>query len=245
VLVPHHSCSDRNRKATPALPSPATPSLAQPGPTALGLSKVQSVDQRMRLECGVGFRQLRTCRRTRLGQLCADFVAKVENRTTLKISRKLIFRPLRCCVLLSATTEVRDRFWINRYGPSRRRAQNATAALRIFVRHSKKTFATKSANIRHAGIGRTTSRPPQLLRLFLFKLFRQVLHQRRQPLLCLRIPRLSRKSAALFQTPKQLFSVTAFLHIRSAPQLSTKERRNCSELILLLLKFCDFPVSLP
>ena len=33
------------------------------------LSKVQSVDQRMRLECGVGFRQLRTCRRTRPGQL--------------------------------------------------------------------------------------------------------------------------------------------------------------------------------
>ena len=31
------------------------------------LSKVQSVDQRMRLECGVGFRQLRTCRRTRPG----------------------------------------------------------------------------------------------------------------------------------------------------------------------------------
>jgi len=25
----------------------------------------------MRLECGVGFRQLRTCRRTRPGQLCA------------------------------------------------------------------------------------------------------------------------------------------------------------------------------
>ena len=36
-----------------------------------GLSKVQSVDQRMRLECGVGFRQLRTCRRIRPGQLCA------------------------------------------------------------------------------------------------------------------------------------------------------------------------------
>jgi hypothetical protein len=35
------------------------------------LSKVQSVDQRMRLECGVGFRQLRRCRRTRPGQLCA------------------------------------------------------------------------------------------------------------------------------------------------------------------------------
>ena len=41
------------------------------------LSKVQSVDQRMRLECGVGFRQLRTCRRTHPGQLCADFVAEV------------------------------------------------------------------------------------------------------------------------------------------------------------------------
>ena len=35
------------------------------------LTKVQSVDQRMRLACGVGFRQLRTCRRTRPGQLCA------------------------------------------------------------------------------------------------------------------------------------------------------------------------------
>src|SRR4029077_5779250 len=35
------------------------------------LSKVQSVDQRMRLKCGVGFRQLRTCRRTRPGQLSA------------------------------------------------------------------------------------------------------------------------------------------------------------------------------
>jgi hypothetical protein len=37
----------------------------------LELSKVASVDQRMRLECGVCFRQLRTCRRTRPGQLCA------------------------------------------------------------------------------------------------------------------------------------------------------------------------------
>ena len=34
------------------------------------LSKAQSVDQQMRLQCGVGFRQLRTCRRTR--QLCAE-----------------------------------------------------------------------------------------------------------------------------------------------------------------------------
>ena len=36
------------------------------------LSKVQSVDQRMRLECGVGFHQLRTYRRARPGQLCAN-----------------------------------------------------------------------------------------------------------------------------------------------------------------------------
>ena len=43
------------------------------------LSKVQSVDQRNApLECGVGFRQLRTCRRTRPGQPCAnsDFGAR-------------------------------------------------------------------------------------------------------------------------------------------------------------------------
>jgi hypothetical protein len=32
--------------------------------------------------------------------LLADFVAKVENRTTLKISRKLIFGFLCCCVAL-------------------------------------------------------------------------------------------------------------------------------------------------
>jgi hypothetical protein len=31
----------------------------------------------MRPECGVGFRQLRTCRRIRPGQLGADFVEKV------------------------------------------------------------------------------------------------------------------------------------------------------------------------
>src|SRR6476660_3741302 len=38
---------------------------------------------------------------------------------------------------------------MKRYGPSRRRAQNASAALRIFVCHPKKTFATISANCRH------------------------------------------------------------------------------------------------
>jgi hypothetical protein len=41
---------------------------------------------------------------------------------------------------------------MKRYGPSRRIAENASAALRIFVRHPKKTFATKSANSRHLPI---------------------------------------------------------------------------------------------
>ena len=36
-------------------------------------------------------------------------------------------------------------FGMERYGPSRRRGQNAPAALRIFLRHPKKTFATISA----------------------------------------------------------------------------------------------------
>ena len=48
--------------------------------------------------------------------------AKVENRTTPKISQKLIFGLLCCCVAFNATTDVRDRFWMKRYGPSRRRA---------------------------------------------------------------------------------------------------------------------------
>jgi hypothetical protein len=45
------------------------------------ISKVQSVDQRMRLECGVGFRQLRTCRRTRPGQLCATSGCEQSQQT--------------------------------------------------------------------------------------------------------------------------------------------------------------------
>jgi len=52
--------------------------------------------------------------------------------------------------LFSAATKVRGRFWKNRYGPSRRRAQNASAALKNFVRHPKKTFSTLSALLRHA-----------------------------------------------------------------------------------------------
>jgi hypothetical protein len=75
--------------------------------------------------------------------LLADIVAKGENRTTLKISRKSIFGLLCCCALFNAPTEVRDRFWINQYGPSHRRAQNASA--RNFRSAPQKDFCNKSA----------------------------------------------------------------------------------------------------
>ena len=54
------------------------------GGAAVALSKVQSVDQRMRLECGVGFRQLRTCRRTRPGQLRATCCREQMQRYPMK-----------------------------------------------------------------------------------------------------------------------------------------------------------------
>src|SRR5262245_29363031 len=38
------------------------------------------------LECGVGFRQLRTCRRTRPGQLCAINVRFASQRTAAKFA---------------------------------------------------------------------------------------------------------------------------------------------------------------
>ena len=69
-------------------------------------------------------------------------VAKVENRTTLKISRSCSLDFSAAASPFNATADARDRFWIKRYGPSRRCAQNASAALRIFVRRPKKTFAT-------------------------------------------------------------------------------------------------------
>jgi hypothetical protein len=55
-------------------------------------------------------------------RLTPDTVAKVENRTTLEISRKLIFDFSAAASSFNATTEARDRFWTKRYGPSRRRA---------------------------------------------------------------------------------------------------------------------------
>jgi hypothetical protein len=58
----------------------------------------------------------------RMSPLLADIVAKVENRTTLQISRKLILDFSAAVSLFSAATAGRDRFWMKRYGPSRRRA---------------------------------------------------------------------------------------------------------------------------
>jgi hypothetical protein len=55
-----------------------------------------------------------------------DTVAKVENRSTLKISQKPMFRRLYRC------------------GPSLRNVRNASAALKNFVRRPEKTFSTVS-----------------------------------------------------------------------------------------------------
>ena len=79
----------------------------------------------------------------------ADTVAKVEIRTTRKISRKSSFRPLYRCEALYGRYEGRGRFCRKRYGPSRRRARSASAVFKIFVLHPKKTFSTLSARSRH------------------------------------------------------------------------------------------------
>src|SRR6478672_9227976 len=72
----------------------------------------------------------------------ADTVAKVENRTAPKISRKLILDFLAAATRCSAVTKVHGRFWLKRCGPSRRRVRTASAVFKIFLLHPKKTFAT-------------------------------------------------------------------------------------------------------
>jgi hypothetical protein len=74
--------------------------------------------------------------------------SKIEQPQKSRESRTLDFSA--AASLLHATTEVHNRFWMKRYGPSRRRARSASAALGIFVRHPKKTFATISAQSRRA-----------------------------------------------------------------------------------------------
>jgi hypothetical protein len=77
--------------------------------------------------------------------LVADTVAKVENRSTLKISQKPMFRRLYVAMLGRPDTNVRGRFCAKRCGPSRRRLRNASAVFIIFVCCPEKTFATVSA----------------------------------------------------------------------------------------------------
>ena len=72
VTAPASPALPHRITAAPAFSAPPPPDphcrVAQRYPRP---SKVQSVDHRMRLECGVCFRQLGTCRRIRPGQLCA------------------------------------------------------------------------------------------------------------------------------------------------------------------------------
>jgi hypothetical protein len=69
--------------------------------------------------------------------------SKIKQPNTIRESRSRGFSA--AASLVCVTREAGDRFWMKRYGPSRRRAQSASAALRIFVRHPKKTFSTISA----------------------------------------------------------------------------------------------------
>ena len=85
-----------------------------------------------------------------VGPFRADIVAEVENRTTPKISQKLIFYFSTAATLFNGVTKVRGRFWMKECGLSRRRARTASEVLGNFVRHAKKTFATISARTGHA-----------------------------------------------------------------------------------------------
>ena len=82
----------------------------------------------------------------------ADTVAKVGNRAVAKISRKSIFGRLRCCNALQDRYDGCGRFCVRRFGPSRRHVRNASAVLKNFVRHPKKTFSTLLAQSGHSSI---------------------------------------------------------------------------------------------
>jgi hypothetical protein len=78
-----------------------------------------------------------------------DFVAKVENRAVVKISRKLIFSRLHTATLSGIDTTVCGRFCEKRCGPSHRRMKDAPAVLKIFVRQSKRLFQHYPLKSRH------------------------------------------------------------------------------------------------
>jgi hypothetical protein len=66
-----------------------------------GLSKVQSVDQRTRLECGVGFRQLRKCRRTCPGQLWAATTGLTQGSNESQAAKATCRKRALSCVVRS------------------------------------------------------------------------------------------------------------------------------------------------
>jgi hypothetical protein len=74
--------------------------------------------------------------------------SKIEPR--LKSREALFLAVSTAATLLSADTEVGGNFCKRRCGPSRRRVRNASAVLKNFGRHPKKTFSTLSARSRRS-----------------------------------------------------------------------------------------------
>jgi len=72
------------------------------------------------------------------GRFCCRSRKSNNSKTLAKVA---LWASLRLRGFFNAATKVGDRIWINRYGPSRRRAQNASAAaLRIFCSTLQKDF---------------------------------------------------------------------------------------------------------
>src|SRR5260370_8144795 len=74
----------------------------------------------------------------------ADIVAKVENRTTRRISLKSILGRACCRKALRRQYEGRWSFWYETMWSPCRHARNASAVFNISVLHPKKPFATIS-----------------------------------------------------------------------------------------------------
>jgi len=68
--------------------------------------------------------------------------SKIEQPKKSRESRFLDFSV--AAWLFSATAKLGSRFLMKRHGPLCRRARNASAVLKILVRHPKKTFSTLS-----------------------------------------------------------------------------------------------------
>ena len=137
------------------------------------LSKIQSVDQRMRLECTGGFRQLRTCRRhvrgsyVPIGDIKRSFEMKEANCGGLTFGRLRQFQPARtvqdrnlasrkpCFQNVNLATAAR-KFMRGRFGSPRlcqfachpdRQSQNASPRLQLCRPHSE-WFRTLEAKTR-------------------------------------------------------------------------------------------------